>query len=41
MYANTQAAGPTPGAGESTESSDDDVVDAEIVDEGDGSGSES
>jgi molecular chaperone DnaK len=41
MYANTQAAGPTAGAGESTESSDDDVVDAEIVDEGDGSGSES
>jgi molecular chaperone DnaK len=41
MYADTQAADPTPGAGESTESSDDDVVDAEIVDEGDGSGSES
>jgi molecular chaperone DnaK len=41
MYANTQATGATPGASESTESSDDDVVDAEIVDEGDGSGSES
>lgn len=38
MYANTQAAGgSTAGASESTESSDDDVVDAEIVDEGDGS----
>ena len=40
MYANTQATGTTADAGESSASSDDDVVDAEIVDE-DGTGSES
>jgi len=37
MYANTQATGTPTEGGESTASSDDDVVDAEIVDEGDGS----
>ena len=36
MYANTQATGTTPGADESAASSDDDVVDAEIVDEAEG-----
>ena len=40
MYANTQATGTTADAGESSASSDDDVIDAEIVDE-DGTGSES
>jgi molecular chaperone DnaK len=36
MYANTQAGEATGGAGESAGASDDDVVDAEIVDEGEG-----
>jgi hypothetical protein len=36
MYANTQAGEATDGAGDAGQaSSDDDVVDAEIVDEGD------